>query len=73
MASPGNVHQLEPWLDKHALATYLGCKVRWIEYRVSDGMPHALIAGRWKFKISVVEPWLEEHGHLKRLGENEAA
>lgn len=64
-----NVAALEPWLDKKALAKHLGCGVRFIEYRIEQGMPHAVIAGRCKFRASEVEPWLEQHGFLERRGE----
>lgn len=60
---------LEPWLDKRRLANYLGCGVRWIEYRMEGGMPHTIIAGRVKFRASTVEPWLEGQGYLVRRGE----
>jgi hypothetical protein len=63
------VVHLEPWLDKKALASHLGCGVRWIEYRMEEGMPHSIIAGRCKFRPSEVEPWLEERGYLERRGE----
>ncbi|HEX9108127.1 MAG TPA: hypothetical protein VF832_12880, partial [Longimicrobiales bacterium] len=53
---------LEPWLDKRGLAHHLACSVRWIERRMEDGMPHTHIAGRAKFRVSEVEPWLERHG-----------
>lgn len=62
------VVHLEPWLDKRALAAHLGCSVRWVEGRQAEGMPHAVIAGRIKFRASEVEPWLEERGHLERRG-----
>lgn len=61
-----SVTQLERWLDKKALAEHLGCGIRWIEMRVAEGMPSALIAGRRKFRASEVEPWLERAGHLRR-------
>ncbi|MGH2955298.1 MAG: hypothetical protein ACRD2Z_10150 [Thermoanaerobaculia bacterium] len=61
-----SVTQLEPWLDKQGLAEHLACGVRWIEDRIAEGMPCALIAGRRKFRISEVEPWLERAGHIKR-------
>lgn len=64
-----SVAHLEPWLDKKALAEHLGCKVRWIEYRMHEGMPHTILAGRCKFRASEVEPWLEQHGYLQRRGE----
>lgn len=60
---------LEPYLDKKHLALHLGCSVRWIEHRMEEGLPHALIAGRAKFKASEAEPWLEERGHIERRGE----
>jgi hypothetical protein len=63
------VVHLEPWLDREELAAHLGCSVRWIRYRQAEGMPHALIAGRCKFRASEVEPWLQARGHLERKGE----
>ena len=63
----GEVVRLEPWLDKKALAEYLGCGERWIEYRMDEGMPHARIAGRIKFRATEVEPWLERHGYMERV------
>lgn len=63
-----NVFHLEPWLDKRALAAHLGCSVSWIEKRQAEGMPHALIAGRIKFRAGEVEPWLMEQGYLERRG-----
>jgi hypothetical protein len=58
----------EPWLDKRRLAEHLGCGIRWIEMRVAEGMPCAMIAGRRKFRTSEVEEWLERAGHLRRSG-----
>jgi hypothetical protein len=60
------VVQLERWLDKRGLADHLGCGIRWIEMRVVEGMPSAMIAGRRKFRASEVEEWLERAGHLRR-------
>lgn len=57
---------LERWVDKRGLAAHLGCSVRWIEERLADGMPSAMIAGRRKFRISEAEAWLERAGHLVR-------
>lgn len=65
--------RLEPWLDKRGLARHLSCSVRWIELRIREGLPHAYIAGRAKFRVSEVEAWLESHGHLKRHNQEEAA
>lgn len=61
-----SVTALEPWLDKRGLADHLGCGIRWVEMRVAEGMPCTMIAGRRKFKVSEVEPWLERAGHIER-------
>ena len=61
-----SVTQLEPWLDKKGLADHLGCGTRWIEARLAEGMPSAMIAGRRKFRATEVESWLERAGHLRR-------
>jgi hypothetical protein len=63
----GDVGHLEPWLDKRGLAAHLGCSVSWVEKRAASGMPHTVIAGRVKFKVSAVEPWLEARGHLEEI------
>lgn len=64
---------LEPWLGKAALAKHLDCGVRWIELRQAEGMPHAIIAGRIKYRVSEVEPWLEARGYIERRGDQDAA
>ncbi len=63
----GEVAPLEPWLDRQALAEYLGCSVRSVELRMAEGMPAWKIMGRVKFRVSEVEPWLAEYGHMARL------
>lgn len=63
------VTYVEPWLDKRGLANHLACSVRWVERRMEDGMPHTHIAGRAKFHVTEIEPWLEVHGHIERRGE----
>jgi hypothetical protein len=40
---------------------------------MEEGLPHTHIAGRAKFHVSEVEPWLEAHGHIERRGEAVAA
>lgn len=65
MAS-ATVTRLEPWLGYAELARHLDCSARWLEYRVAEGMPCALIAGRRKFKASEAENWLAREGHLVR-------
>jgi hypothetical protein len=56
----------EPWLDKRGLAGHLACSVRSVETALAQGAPHAVIFGRVKFRVSEVEPWLEERGYLVR-------
>lgn len=71
MADDGG--QLAPgdagWLDKRQFAERLSCSVRWIGYRLAEGMPHARIAGRVKFDPALAERWLEEHGYIDRRGD----
>ena len=55
------VAPFEPWLAKNDLAAALGFSVRWVEYRVAEGMPHRRIGGRLRFQLSSVEDWLDQH------------
>lgn len=57
------------WLDKAAIADYLGVSTSFVEKRMAEGLPHAIIGRRTKFRPAEVEPWLEEHGHLIRRGQ----
>lgn len=56
----------DPWLTKRELARQLGCSVRYLEYRLSEGMPSRLFAGRRQMRQSAVESWLTANGHLRR-------
>jgi hypothetical protein len=56
----------EPWLDRKKLAEHYSCSVRKLEEAIAEGMPCAVIFGRKKFRVSDVEPWLEERGYLQR-------
>lgn len=58
----------EPWRDKLGIAEHYSCGVRWIESRMEEGMPYAYIAGRAKFRVSEVDPWLDAHGFIDRAG-----
>ena len=60
---------IEPWLDKRELAEHLACSLRSIQTALAEGLPHARIFGRTKFRVSEVEVWLEQRGHLQRRGE----
>jgi hypothetical protein len=57
----------EGWLDKRGLAEHYSCGIRSIEQAMSEGMPHWSGFGRPKFRVSEVEPWLIEHGYLRRI------
>lgn len=65
----GELVHLEPWLGKAAIAEYFACSEKWIELRMDEGLPHARIAGRIKFRASDVERWLEDNGHLERMND----
>ncbi len=56
------------WYDKEGLAKHFACSVSWVEKRTQEGMPCARIAGRLKFKLTEVEPWLEDHDYIERKG-----
>jgi hypothetical protein len=61
---------VEGYLDKRDLADHLCMSPRWIDYRVKEGMPHKLLAGRPRFKASEVDVWLAERGHMVDSREN---
>ena len=65
--------EIEPWLDKRGLAAHLSCGVRTVERALADGMPHVVIFGRVKFRVTEVEPWLEAHGQMQRAAGGPAA
>jgi hypothetical protein len=62
----------ERWLGKKRIAEHFDCSVRWIERRMEEGLPHAHIAGRAKFQVTVVAAWLDEHGFIERRGDQPA-
>ena len=54
------VYELEPWMTKQQLANHLSMSVRWIEMRVSEGMPVMHFGNRARFKVSQVENWISK-------------
>ena len=60
----GDVAEL--WLSKKELAQRLGVSVRWIDYRIAEGLPRREIAGRLVFRLPTVEGWLRTRGLLER-------
>jgi hypothetical protein len=59
------VPQLEPRISKRALADHYGMSTRWVEQRMSEGLPHEHMDGRARFVLAEADAWLREHGHLK--------
>jgi hypothetical protein len=53
------------WIPKKQLAKQLGVSVRWLDYRVAEGLPHREIAGRLVFRLPQVESWLRTRGLIK--------
>jgi excisionase family DNA binding protein len=49
----------EPYLSKRQLADLLGFSVRWVDYKVREGMPSHRFGKRRRFRLSEVERWLE--------------
>jgi hypothetical protein len=59
---------MERWLTDAQLVEHFNgaFKERWLRYRRAEGMPYARIAGKPRYKLSEVEPWLELHGYIDR-------
>jgi len=57
--------ELERWITTQELADHLGFSTKWVQRRVKEGMPHARMGSRHRFKISVVETWLRERAEAK--------
>jgi hypothetical protein len=58
------VAQLERRLTKAEYAEHLRCSIRWVEYRLAEGLPSEMIAGKHKFRPSVADEWLRREGHI---------
>jgi hypothetical protein len=63
----GEVGVNEPWLDRRKLADHLSVSERTVDYWRDDGLPEWVLGGRAKFKLSEVEPWLVDQGHLRQV------
>jgi hypothetical protein len=63
LAANGDIAEL--WLPKKELARRLGVSVRWVDYRIAEGLPHREIGGRVVFRLPTVESWLRTRGLLK--------
>jgi hypothetical protein len=58
---------IQLWIPKKKLAEHLGVSVRWIDYRVAEGLPHREIAGKVVFHVLTVEAWLKTRGLMKEI------
>lgn len=52
----------EPWITRQQIAAELGMSVRWIDYRIAEGMPSRKLRGARRFRLSEVEAWLRQKG-----------
>ena len=59
------VAHLEERLTKAEYAAHLRCSLRWLEYRLAEGLPSELIAGRRKFQPSIADAWLRREGYIR--------
>ena len=58
---------------KHQLAEHYACSIRSIQLALAAGMPSKKIFGKVKFRLSLVEPWLEAHGYLVHHGSDRSS
>jgi transposase len=59
------VVQFEPYLDKREIAEHYGCSVRTVNEWLRRGAPSAMIAGRRKFRLGKLDPWLRRAGVIE--------
>lgn len=50
---------VEAWLSKQQIAQHLGFSTRWVEYRVTEGMPCMVMGGVLRFRVTEVHAWLQ--------------
>lgn len=50
--------EIERWFTTQEIADHFGFSTKWVLRRVKEGMPHARIGARLRFKVSQAEPWL---------------
>lgn len=46
------------WLSLDDLADWLGAESSWVEHKLKEGMPHAIVAGNLRFRAAAVVRWL---------------
>lgn len=55
-------------MDRDGVADFFGMSRRWVEYRISEGMPSHLIGANRRYRVSECEDWLRREGYLKEDG-----
>lgn len=64
----GNLSSIEPYVPTRVLADHLSVSVRWLEPHLRQlrerGLGHRFIAGRFQYRLSVVEGFLRSIGEL---------
>ena len=50
----------ERWVTTQELADHLGFSTKGVQRRAKEGMPHAKMGSRLRFKVTLVEQWLRE-------------
>ena len=63
----------EEWKAKPETAEFFCMSVRSLERLMKQGLPHSHMLGKIVFRpVEECEPWLIEHGKLKRKGGEDA-
>lgn len=60
------VTAIEPRVSVPEFAKLLDMSPRWVEARITEGMPSERIGRRRKIKPLEAEAWLEAEGHIRR-------
>jgi predicted DNA-binding transcriptional regulator AlpA len=59
---PRHRREPEPLLTMRDLVERYQMSERWFRYRLAEGMPAHRWGGRWRFRASEVEAWMEARG-----------
>lgn len=55
----------EPLIDTDTLAAQFGRSKAWVELGIARGMPHIILFGERRFRLSEVEAWVHRNGRRK--------
>ena len=51
---------VEPFVDGHAVAEFLGVSYKFLErHAEAKGLPRRKIGGRWRYRLSEVSAWVD--------------